>query len=752
MTKAFFLLSLVVIGFISCKDSNPTSETSKPAIKDTSSAIDNDTPWKKDKIVLNGATIEKNAKLINLTFDKPNGTIKLNSTELIEDDAPASGQPEGYDTCCGKVAWIEDLSKGIVIKKILNIENPSVTSARAVFSGLEVKGNTSTLHLSLNGEEFVRPASKLAFPDAHQYFDPAMSWDHWYFVNLPAKKLRKGNNELLLWTESDSTSWRILVADAKEFKRGSLNRTSPNRSMKSSDGGKTWSDSKLGALNAMDGEYSIRLSLDHYLPSGEYISPLMDAVDGDNPFKINSRNIKVSFGTEFQKPAQTGIKAFVRFGASPFIGDSSWTGWQPLENEKEYTLANKKYLQWRAELATNDPLVTPLIKSVSITSSWEDNSPNHNTGLSAHVVNNGEIIQPSYSFSYENLNHPELKKYREEHKLDEIVAGASSEFETILKLLDWAYRVPLTYNAYSWNWNDAAVEPKQSSKMPKLNGPFYDQRRRDGMCLYSTQALIGALLSMGYQARHVNINSEAVNGHEITEVWSNDFDKWIYLDPTLDTYYFDLKTGTPLNVLDLHKLLVEKVPGVETWEHPFAVDHGKEILSKIKVGLRQGKNPFSIITSSGENGGIWALETIGHFRIIPRNDFLSHPLPVPVHTGATSWGWNGFLNWYDDTFPKRDEFQNYTDRAIDFYQPLNQAKVFLTETNEPGALDVNIKNFTPGGLEGFLVATNSGNWIPQKDSSWIWNLRSGRNTIKVRTKNVRGILGPVSEIEVNYNP
>lgn len=182
------------------------------------------------------------------------------------------------------------------------------------------------------------------------------------------------------------------------------------------------------------------------------------------------------------------------------------------------------------------------------------------------------------------------------------------------------------------------------------------------------------------------------------------------------------------------------------------MDHGKEILSKMKVGLRQGNNPFSIITSTGENGGIWALETIGRFRIIPRNDFLTNPLPVPVHTGATSWGWNGFLNWYDDVFPKRDEFQNYSDRATDFYQPLNQAKIFLTETKEPGVLEVNIENFTPGGLEGFIVATNSGGWILQKESHWNWSLQSGRNTIKVRTKNVRGIPGPVSEIEINYNP
>ncbi|MBS1633389.1 MAG: hypothetical protein JST10_12545, partial [Bacteroidetes bacterium] len=695
-----------------------------------------DTSRKENKVVLKGAAIEKNAKLINLRYDKANGSIKLDSTELIEDDAPASGQPEGYDACCGKVAWIEDLKKGIVIKKIFQIEDPSATAGRVVFSGLEVPGNTASLFLSLNGEKFIRPASKLAYPGAFQYYDTAMWWDHWFFVDLPVKKLKKGNNELLLWTESKTTSWRILIADAKEYKRGSLDRTSPNRSMKSSNAGKTWSDSKLGALNAIDGEYSVRLSLDRYLSSGEYLSPLIDIVNGDNPYKKNCSNIKVSLTTEVQKPSQTDVKKFIRFGTSPFIGDATWTGWQEMENEKEYSLANKNYLQWRAELSTNDRFATPQIKSISIASSWQDNSPNQNKGLSIQVINNGEVLSPSYEYSYENLNHPELKRFREQHKLDKIIAGATTEFEVFLKLLNWAYRAPITNNGYSWNWNDAIVEPtitgqksNQGDVLPKLNGPFYDQRRRDGMCLFSTQGLIGALLSMGYQARHVNINSEAVNGHEITEVWSNDFNKWIYLDPTLDTYYYDLTTGVPLNVLEMHRMLVEKVPNIETWDRPFAVNYGKKILSELKIGLRQGNNPFSIATSPGENGGIWAMETIGRFRIIPRNDFLSNPLPVPVHTGATSWGWNGFLNWYDDKFIKRDEFQNYSDRETDFYQPLNQAKIFLNETKERGVLDVSIKEFTPGGFDELLVATDSGEWVSQKISRWTWALKSGKNTL-----------------------
>ena len=461
--------------------------------------------------VLNASDIERNAQLIKLRFDNKKEMIRLEDTHLIEDDAPATGVPQGYGGYSnGPVEWVEDLKKGIVIKKVFEVENPSASSARVVFKGMEVKGNKETLYLSLNGKKFVRPASQFAFPQARQYTD--LYWDQWYHIDLPVESLHKGKNELLMWTESDSTSWRILIAHEKEFKRGSLTRTSPNRSLKSINGGAAWNDTRLGALNKIDGEYTVRLSIDHFLNSGEYISPLMDLINDNDPLKRNSDNLKVILWPDFDEPAQTSVKALVRFGSSPFIGDQSWTAWQSLERGKEYLLADKRFLQWRAELSTNDPLNTPQIRGIRINASWEDQSPNNNSGMKTHVINNGKIVLPSYPFAFENLNHVELKKFRESHKLDQIVRGAATEFEVMMRLLNWAYRVPITHEGYSWNWNDATVTPvvAEDTGMPVLNGPFFKDRRMSGMCLYPTQALVGAFLSMGYQARHININSVKV--------------------------------------------------------------------------------------------------------------------------------------------------------------------------------------------------------------------------------------------------
>ncbi len=695
-------------------------------------------------IRLDARGMDPDARLVNLRLDPAKNVIALDDAELIEDDAPATGVPQGmgYD---GK-EWMENLRKGIVIKKLLMLDNPSAFSGRLVFKGIEMKNNTVPLNISLNGVRFLRPATIYAAPFAKQFIDYSPN-DRWFYLDLPVGALRAGENEVLMWAESDSTSWRVLIALEKEFARGSLTRTHhPNRSMKSSDGGATWSDSKLGPLNSVDGEYSIRFSLDRFVKAGEYVSPVMDVTGEKSVLKrsIRFKSMKLSVGIDTPEGAKADV--LVRFGASPREDDPSWTAWGKAESGGEYNdLGNRRYVQWKAALSTTNPLATPKIRSFVLDSVWEEASPNRDLGVSATVAHNGHVARSSIPFGYENLMHPELEKFRKNARLDKIVEGAGSEFEVMMRLLNWAYRIPVTNDQYSWNWNDVVKIEKGEKGMPRLQTD-YKGRRRDAMCLYSNQALVGALLSLGYQARHINIHSEAISGHEVTEVWSNEFDKWIYMDATRDYYYFDPATGLPLNLMEIHNRMAALVPRVETWQRPFVPEAGPEVAAKVPVGIREGANPFSSVAD-----GRHILEIIGHFRIIPRNDFLSNPLPVPVHTGATMWGWDGFLNWYDDIFPKRWEYQRYSNRPLDFYEPLNQSEVVLSETADRGVLRVDVATFTPG-FDACVVSIDGGAWVSKKELFWTWPLRAGKNRIEVRTRNVRGILGPVSALDVTFNP
>jgi hypothetical protein len=99
------------------------------------------------EIKLDAGDIENKAQLIQLRYDDVKEIVRLQDTELIEDDAPGSGIPEGYNHYIkGPVEWVEDLKKGVVIKKVLVVSNPSAVSGRVVFKGMEIKGNKQPLY------------------------------------------------------------------------------------------------------------------------------------------------------------------------------------------------------------------------------------------------------------------------------------------------------------------------------------------------------------------------------------------------------------------------------------------------------------------------------------------------------------------------------------------------------------------------------------------------------------------------------
>src|SRR6266498_4316961 len=132
MKKLSFLMAIVCFT-VSSVYPNQIPDSGKSNYKSHTGAINSDTNFRFNEMVLDATGIETDARLINLRFDRNNGIIRLDATELIEDDAPATGRPEGYRDYSGPVEWVEDLKKGIVIKKILKVEDPSVVSARVVF-------------------------------------------------------------------------------------------------------------------------------------------------------------------------------------------------------------------------------------------------------------------------------------------------------------------------------------------------------------------------------------------------------------------------------------------------------------------------------------------------------------------------------------------------------------------------------------------------------------------------------------------
>ena len=277
-----------------------------------------------------------------------------------------------------------------------------------------------------------------------------------------------------------------------------------------------------------------------------------------------------------------------------------------------------------------------------------------------------------------------------------------------------------------------------------LLGP-YDKPRRDGHCLYCNFTLIAALLSFGYPARWVNISTKHTYGHEVTEVWSNDFDKWVFLDATLDYYMVDPATGVPLSLREIGDRVGDILPEPVTWDRPIPGQLPAGVSpANVNVTYREPNHAGPVFVDPIKDNMLM----IGHLQMPLRNDFATRPLPVPWRI-SSNWGSSEFYCWSTQKFPPKLEYDRGTDRWQDWESPLNRVELTLTEADAAGALRVDADTVTPW-WEAFEVRIDGGDWTSQIDSSWSWSLHEGSNRLQVRVRNQVGVRGPESLAVVTY--
>lgn len=697
---------------------------------------------------LDAAALEVRGQFDQLQYCELKKAIVLNDMVLIEDDAPAIGRPQGAEDR----SWFEKLQEGVMVRKDLVLDDPRATAAYLVFNGREMDDNDHALHISVNGHHLIRPPSKIAHPAARHYYTSdwgGSHFDNWFVVAVPVGALRQGTNEFVLWTESEETSWEIMVAADGEYQRGSETRHHhPDRSAKSRDGGRTWDFEHLGWKNEIDGEYAIRLSLDRSVPRGAYISPVIDLATGGDAGGIGKlleiEACRIRWDVDVPKGSQVKVEA--RLGDSPVPGAGSWPQFKPVASlSRKWRAPAGRYMQFRIVMFARNPLVTPAFKGIEVETTRREHK--HRPGGCYHLrqLRNGRVIRPSLPYVHEDFTR--LNELRHRFELDALVSDAATEFEAQLKLMHWAYKVPLGgLDAYRWNYFDLPLLKRDASGRPGLLGD-YRMRRRDGHCLYCNLTLIAACLSMGFPARWVNISTKHTYGHEVAEVWSNEFDKWIFLDATRDYYIYDPDTGIPLGLVEVSERLAEIMPGPATWEYPIQWRlPDLEMLRAARVAYRQGDNAFSIDDLSG---GPEHLMLKGHLQMVRRNDFASRSWPLPWRL-SSNWGSDLFYCFYSDVFPRKREYHQHTRRWQDFSPPLNRTELFLNETAETGVLRVDADTETPC-FDAFLVKIDEAAWREQKTPSLRWRLHEGLNQLRLKARNSAGVCGPESNAAVVMN-
>jgi len=331
---------------------------------------------------------------------------------------------------------------------------------------------------------------------------------------------------------------------------------------------------------------------------------------------------------------------------------------------------------------------------------------------------------PRLPVRYERFAAPRLAEYSNREQLGAIVQRAPSEFASLLALRDWA--------AAQWAMGTPDPYPPWDA-MTVLD--WIRAGITSGFCGQYAQVFLQALAANGIPARYVEIGTtDNPYAHYTTEVWSNDFDKWVLLDVTFVNHFE--RGGVPLSALEIRDALfdgrldeLDVVRGTVSAGHPSPLDWPQrtaELYYYVRYHLNAnhvsapGEPPFERFSDMVE----WL-----DGRSVP---WESSPVPSPYpheRLTALATGERALIEWAPNQIwiaPRRTGAMEYTlDLQHSLLSPHHTEHRILDRDGRPGP------------------------WRVSTARALVWNVAATDRTFEVRGVNVKGVRGPVASIRID---
>ena len=349
-------------------------------------------------------------------------------------------------------------------------------------------------------------------------------------------------------------------------------------------------------------------------------------------------------------------------------------------------------------------------------------------------------VESEYSrrYKFDSYENPKLKELRERYHLDEVVAPGKTEFDRQVLLLDWV------------NHRLKKFGKPSSPARGALDVLAGRGQGNSFFCSHYGDVLVSAAASLGWIDRPLalrrpdgHFGSGGSTEHTSTEIWSDQYRKWVLFDPTFAMYMVKQVGGG-----------VDRVDGVPLSAYEFRQEwfyhDGRDVVFVLdKDRKRYHKSDFPVHRGRYDGFGDLALDAgatdvyafIGY---VPNTDLMDR---------GSDWG-RMFITRdkvCDGTaWHKRD---NPADPANDPYFPINQAELRLEPAAPAGAkgqslcvsLRVSLRTLTPN-FKTYLARVDGGEWKPVGDA-FPWAQHAGDNRLEVKSVNRFGIEGPVSVCE-----
>jgi len=160
-----------------------------------------------------------------------------------------------------------------------------------------------------------------------------------------------------------------------------------------------------------------------------------------------------------------------------------------------------------------------------------------------------------YQFQYaDTIDNDYLKELRTSYNLEQLTAGDTDEFAKIKTILDWTSK--------QWEHNGSNTPSKQDA-LTILSEAKQGKKFR---CVEYGIVATAAHNSIGIPARTLGLKTRDVEkvrrgaGHVVSEVYSKELGKWIYIDPQFNI--IPTLNGAPLTGVEFQKAIYTKDPGL----------------------------------------------------------------------------------------------------------------------------------------------------------------------------------------------
>lgn len=340
------------------------------------------------------------------------------------------------------------------------------------------------------------------------------------------------------------------------------------------------------------------------------------------------------------------------------------------------------------------------------------------------------LVENEYSkrFTFDSYENPKLKLLREQEKLDEVVAAGKDEFDRQVLLLDWTYR---RFKKFGRPTSEARGALDVVKAIDEGNTFF---------CSHYGDVMVSAAASLGWVNRPMSLRiGNRITGsggggsteHTITEIWSNQYRKWVMFDPTYALYVE--KDGVPLSAWEIRS--------------EWFGNEGADL--KFVMGAERKKytrKDMPILRAKHAGFGDLSLDT----RTMDKYAFLGYIPNTNLMDAGMDWGkmfivrdaLTEGVSWHNRDNPKNP--------GVDAYFPINQAALTITaagaaeaEAAEGVTLAVSAATMSPNFLT-FRYRYDEGEWTEGKVTGW--KLHAGSNTLEVQAVNRFGVGGPVSKV------